>query len=690
MNFEELKSEYGLKLNEAQSRAVQETEGAVLLLAVPGSGKTTVLVARLGYMVLCLGIDPASVLTMTYTVAATRDMKDRFCSFFGEEWRDKIEFRTINGVCAKIIQSYEYRTGGTAFSLITDEKELSALIGAIYKDTCFDFATESDIKNIRSQITYAKNMMLSEEEIKALDKKIGFAFSSVYKKYNETLKENRRMDYDDQMVYAYRILRRYPEILSAVQARYPYICVDEAQDTSKIQHAIIALIAKRSGNLFMVGDEDQSIYGFRAAYPEAILSFEADHPNAKVLLMEQNFRSDAHIVAAADRFVQKNLHRHEKHMQPTRPAQNEVKEILLPSRNAQYGYLLKVAANCKKQTAVLYRDNECAIPLIDLLERHGVPYRIRALDTAFFTHRIVQDIENIIRFSYDSYDTQAFMQIYYKLTTYLNKQTAKSICEFAKAHGVSVWDAIDLKNDLNGGTLKACRSVQTQMWKMQTEKGDMAIYRIDALMGYGEYLSRAGIKRSKLSILESIGGREDSALALLARLGKLSELVKQRRTEEDTQFILSTVHSAKGLEYDTVYLIDVTDGIFPEKPVVNPANADEEDVMLYEEDRRLFYVAATRAKNTLKIMTYKGENSVFCDEFLQKSVPFSEKKKEETPKEDFVSFCKKYERFAPIVHKTFGKGTVLSRNGGMVLVKFENGMTKTLSLDVLYEKSLTE
>ena len=690
MNFEELRETYGLKLNEAQSRAVQETEGAVLLLAVPGSGKTTVLVARLGYMILCLGIDPASVLTMTYTVAATRDMKDRFCSFFGEEWRGRVEFRTINGVCAKIIQSYEYRTGGTAFSLITDEKELSALIGAIYKDVAFDFATESDIKNIRTQITYVKNMMLSEEEIKALDKKMGISFSAIYKKYNEALRENRRMDYDDQMVYAYRILRKYPEILSAVQARYPYICVDEAQDTSKIQHAIIALLAEKTGNLFMVGDEDQSIYGFRAAYPEALLSFEKDHPNAKVLLMEENFRSDAHIVAAADRFVQKNLYRHEKNMRPTRPAQNEVSEILLSSRSGQYGYLLKVALNAKKQTAILYRDNECAIPLIDLLERHSVPYRVRAMDTAFFTHRIVQDIENIIRFSYDPYDTEAFMQIYYKLSTYLNKQTARALCDFAKANGVSVWDAIDMKSDLNGGTLSACRSIQTQMWKMQTEHADRAIFRIDALMGYGEYLSRAGIKRSKLSILESIGAREDSALALLKRLGELSILVKSHRADENAGIILSTVHSAKGLEYDTVYLIDVIDGIFPEKPVVNPATADEEDVLLYEEDRRLFYVAATRAKNHLKIVTYKGENSVFCDEFLQKQEANAVPQNKETPTEDFLSFCGRFERFAPITHKAFGRGTVLSKDGTMILVKFESGKTKTLSLSVLYEKSLTE
>ena len=690
MNFYELKETYGLQLNEAQARAVQETEGAVLLLAVPGSGKTTVLVARLGYMVIGLGIAPSSILTMTYTVAATRDMKDRFCSFFGEEWRDRIEFRTINGVCAKIIQSYEYRTGGTAFSLVTDEKELSALIGAIYKDTVFDFPTESDIKNIRTQITYVKNMMLPEEEIRALDKKMGFAFSAIYKKYNEALKENRRMDYDDQMVYAYRILRKYPEILSSVQERYRYICVDEAQDTSKIQHAIIALLAKKSGNLFMVGDEDQSIYGFRAAYPEALLSFEKDYPNAKVLLMEQNFRSDAHIVAAADRFVQKNLHRHEKHMRPTRIAEHEVKEVLLPFRSAQYAYLLKAAANCKKQTAVLYRDNECALPLIDLLERNGVPYRVRAMDTTFFTHRTVQDIENIIRFSYDAYDTEAFMQIYYKLTTYLNKQTATAICEFSKAHGISVWDAIELKNDLNGGVIKACRALQTQMWKMQTERADRAIFRIDALMGYGEYLSRAGIKRNKLAILSGIGQNEETALALLARLETLARSLGGKHEDREVPFILSTVHSAKGLEYDTVYLIDAIDGLFPETAVANPASADEETLRAYEEDRRLFYVAATRAKNHLKILTYKDEKSSFCDEFLQKQKSVRKADMPAREDGDFLSFCKKFPRLSSITHQSFGRGTVLRNEGGMLLVKFENGQTKNLSLAVLYEKSLTE
>ena len=157
------------------------------------------------------------------------------------------------------------------------------------------------------------------------------------------------MDYDDQMVYAYNMLLKIPWLLEYFQNQYPYICVDEAQDTSKIQHAIIALLASRTGNLFMVGDEDQSIYGFRAAYPEALLEFEQHHPGAKVLLMEENIRSDANIVQAANRFIQNNTLRHEKHMHPSRPKQREIREISVANRKAQYSYLFKVAASCTNQ-----------------------------------------------------------------------------------------------------------------------------------------------------------------------------------------------------------------------------------------------------------------------------------------------------------------------------------------------------
>ncbi|MBQ9746761.1 MAG: ATP-dependent helicase, partial [Clostridia bacterium] len=311
MNFLEFKENFNIQLNEQQLAAVKAVDGHVLLLAVPGSGKTTVLITRLGYMVYCLGIEPRSILTMTYTVAATHEMRERFCSVFGEEMREALEFRTINGVCAKIIASYEQLTRGRAFTLVTDEKELSTALSAIYKECTGEFPTESDIKGVRTMITYAKNMLLSAEEVEGMDEE-GLPFSKIYQKYNSMLKAQKLMDYDDQMVYAHKILRMYPEILERVAKRYRYICVDEAQDTSKIQHAIISLLAKNSGNLFMVGDEDQSIYGFRAAYPQALLAFEAEHTGAKVLKMEENFRSGTKIVEAADRFIGKNTLRHPK------------------------------------------------------------------------------------------------------------------------------------------------------------------------------------------------------------------------------------------------------------------------------------------------------------------------------------------------------------------------------------------
>ena len=691
MAFNEFISRYGLKLNHAQCEAAQAIDGATLLLAVPGSGKTTVLVARLGYMVIELGIAPSSILTMTYTVAATKDMKDRFCSFFGEEWRGAVEFRTINGVCARIIRTYERMTGGRAFELVADEKESAAFLTSVCREFLPNYPTENDIRAIRTQITYAKNMILSDEQVKELDKKSGYPISDILRAYNNGMREQQRMDYDDQLVYAYRILRKYPAILQAVQNVYRYICVDEAQDTSRIQYEIINLLSQKHGNLFMVGDEDQSIYGFRAAYPEALLNFEEMHPGARVLLMEENFRSDANIVAAADRFIQKNPHRHEKHMYAFRPAEQNVKEVLLTSRSAQYAYLLKKAINCKRETAVLYRENESALPLIDLLERGGVPYRIRMPDMTFFTHRVILDIEAIIRFAYDPFDTDAFMQIYYKLSTYLRRQEAIMLCEISKSQGISVLDALDLAEGLSGGVLKSCRSLQTNLWKLQADRADKAIERIDTMMGYGEYLMNRGIKRTKIPILEGIGRNEPSAKHLLKRLAELAELIKKDGGNQNAKFILSTVHSAKGLEYDTVYLMDVIDHILPEVVIKNPFLTPMDDILSNEEDRRLFYVAATRAKNRLRVLTYMGENSSFCDEFLQKNKPAVPKEGEKACHEtDFISFCRRYQEGSRIVHKKYGEGTVVSRAEDMVSIRFGNGAPRKFSLMVLYQKTLTE
>ena len=238
---------------------------------MPGSGKTTTLVTRLGYLIHCLGVEPGRILTVTYTVAAAGDMKRRFAALFGEEHAGALAFRTINGICQSIISYYAWAKGAEPFALWTNEGELNALVRWLMQSHGAEWPGEQEVKEVRTRITCCKNGMLRDEEVRAIEMD-GVDFPAVFR-YREYLERNRRMDYDDQMVFALRILRRYPDILAHFQSKYPYLCVDEAQDTSKIQHAILRLLAARSRNLFMVGDEDQSIYGFRAAWPQALMEF---------------------------------------------------------------------------------------------------------------------------------------------------------------------------------------------------------------------------------------------------------------------------------------------------------------------------------------------------------------------------------------------------------------------------------
>lgn len=672
MTWTEFRNRFSIQLNQQQESAVQSVEGPVLLLAVPGSGKTTVLVTRLGYMIFCKGIAPERILTVTYTVAATKDMAERFACRFGAEMAERLEFRTINGICARVIQYCSWKSGRTAFSLLTDEKRIAAMLSGIYQRIEHSYPTESDLQNVRTLITFIKNRMLGEEEIRALEKDAEIQLLRIYKAYNAELREHQLMDYDDQMVYAYTMLQRFPWLREHFQQQYPYICVDEAQDTSKIQHAIIALLASRTENLFMVGDEDQSIYGFRAAYPDALLEFEQHHPGARVLLMEENFRSDASIVRAADRFIQKNTLRHEKHMQPARPKQREIREIPLANRKAQYSYLLKVAEVCtaayaadpkrraagevqeradggpatdalhadrhrsSSPIAVLYRDHECALPLIDLLERNGVPYKMRNADIGFFTNRVVLDICNIIRLAENPLNTELFMQLYYKLGTYLRKQDAQSIADISQLEGLSVWDVAFKHGGLNAYTKGKVRAIQTHMRNMLKESAGRAVHRIVEYMGYREYMERSEIKDTKLDILRILADQEDSPRHLVDRLEKLRQVLKEKSSDRDCPFILSTIHASKGLEYDSVYLLDVIDGVLPAQIPKDLKKAEKTELEAYEEERRLFYVGITRAKDQLYVFTMKTQHSAFCDELFQR-----------TPKKSSVKPAPAYSGTAP-------------------------------------------
>ena len=742
MEWKEFETTFSVKLNQQQKEAVQSTKGPVLLLAVPGSGKTTVLVTRLGYMIYCKNIPPERILTVTYTVAATKDMSERFAVRFGEDMAKRLEFRTINGICAMIIQYYGRRIGKTPFELVKDEKATTGMLIRICQDHGMGYPTESDLKNVRTLITYIKNMMLNEEELQKLEEESDIRIAGIYREYCRQMREQKLMDYDDQMLYAYNILRKDPGVLVYFQNRYPYICVDEAQDTSKIQHAIIALLAAGTGNLFMVGDEDQSIYGFRAAYPEALLSFEKKHSGAKVLLMEENFRSNAKIVEAADKFIQKNTLRHEKHMRAAREAGADIREISLKSRKAQYVYLMKAAQECTTgmagmsgseehrgradasvtETAVLYRDNECAIPLIDLLERKNIPYRMRNADLSFFTHRTVLDVQNIIRFAMDSKDTELFMQIYYRLKLFFNKKDALRYAQISQEKDMEVLDAALKYGNLEKYQEDNIRNLKRQMVRILNMPGDEAVNQILTYMGYQDYLKKMGMNANKLETVKLIGSRVESPEKLLERLEELRTIIQEKVSDKDCPFILSTMHASKGLEYDTVYLLDVMDGILPEKVLANPRTASKEELETYEEERRLFYVGVTRAKNQLNVfMTNKP--SKFCSELLGKRNLRENQQKEYAGIKKWGDYSpagtygikgngmyhgygtghgfqkqpgKSYQELADalgegmiVKHKKFGEGVVVDMEGEHIRIQFGDNV-KNMDLKVLARLGILE
>ena len=742
MEWKEFETTFSVKLNQQQKEAVQSTKGPVLLLAVPGSGKTTVLVTRLGYMIYCRNIPPESILTVTYTVAATKDMSERFAVRFGEDMAKRLEFRTINGICARIIQYYGRRIGKTPFELVKDEKATTGMLIKICQDHGMGYPTESDLKNVRTLLTYIKNMMLNEEELQKLEEESDIRIAGIYREYCRQMREQKMMDYDDQMLYAYNMLRKDPGVLAYFQNRYPYICVDEAQDTSKIQHAIIALLAAGTGNLFMVGDEDQSIYGFRAAYPEALLSFEKKHPGAKVLLMEENFRSNAKIVEAADKFIQKNTLRHEKHMRAAREAGADIREISLKSRKAQYVYLMKAAQECTTgmagmsgseehrgradasvtETAVLYRDNECAIPLIDLLERKNIPYRMRNADLSFFTHRTVLDVQNIIRFAMDPKDTELFMQIYYRLKLFFNKKDALRYAQISQEKDMEVLDAALKYGNLEKYQEDNIRNLKRQMVRILNMPGNEAVNQILTYMGYQDYLKKMGMNANKLETVKLIGSRVESPEKLLERLEELRTIIQEKVSDKDCPFILSTMHASKGLEYDTVYLLDVMDGILPEKVLANPRTASKEELETYEEERRLFYVGVTRAKNQLNVFT-TNKPSKFCSELLGKRNLRENQQKEYAGIKKWGDYSpagtygikgngmyhgygtghgsqkqpgKSYQELADalgegmiVKHKKFGEGVVVDMEGEHIRIQFGDNV-KNMDLKVLARLGMLE
>lgn len=682
-------------LNDQQRAAVEAVNGPVLLLAVPGSGKTTVLITRLGYMTEVCGIAPEAILTMTYTVAATQEMRARFAARFGGELAARLEFRTINGVAARIITLYSRMYGRTPPELIRNESETTPLLMRLWQDTNHEYPAESTVKDLRTAITYIKNMCLTDAELDELETDIE-NLPDLYRGYQKALKAAHKMDYDDQLCFALQILRGAPAVAAAFRKRYKYFCVDESQDTSKVQHEIIRVLAQESGNIFMVGDEDQSIYGFRAAYPQALMDFEKTYPGAQILLMEQNYRSTEPILEAANRFVARNRYRRPKTIAPTLGPGAPLQIVTVPRRADQLPFLFETAQHCDTGTAVLFRNHESALPIIDLCERRGIPYACKAVDQTFFTNKIVRDVTDIFTLAAHPADGETFLRCYYKFGVPVTRAQALFACNQARQYGQGCWTALLNEDSIRPRTRAAMADVADGLARLPKMAADDAVRFLADQLGYGKYLDKSGMDRTKLAVLEMLGAQEPTPRHLLRRLEKLRSIIQNHENPPGCRFLLSTIHSAKGLEYDRVILLDVLDGILPAKPELCCRTPGE--TQQYEEDRRLFYVAMTRARQQLVLFDCAAERSTFVDEVLS-GLPGHRKRRDAEPAGRRAPSPAAHAPLPPVDvdsitavgahvrHAVFGPGTVENVAGRRVTVRFTAG-PRTLDAQVVAERHL--
>ena len=678
MKIDEFVNKYNLNLNEQQKEAVENINGKILLLAVPGSGKTTVIVSRIGYMIYCKNILPENILTLTYSVSATKDMKRKYSSIFGEN--NKLQFRTINSFCVSVIREFERQTGRTAFTLFRNTEEI---LSHLYIRLKNDFPNETVIKDINSQIIYANNMLLKDSQIREI-KNDNIDFYKIYKEYENYKIKNKIMDFDDQLKYAYTILKSYKNIRQKFMNRYAYINVDEAQDTSKIQHEIIKLLVNK--NIFMVGDEDQSIYKFRAAYPKALLDFEKVYEDSKVLYMETNYRSTPEILQIANNFIKQNVNRKDKNIIPYRASGQTVKITEIENYEDQYNYLLNILKDLNEQTAILYRNNESAIPIIDVFLKHNVNFKIKEGETVFFNHKVVNDIKNFIKFYFEPKNIKIFEEIYYKINCGISKNIMNKLkIKLNKLNNnANILDVLTTIDEVLFWQIRKINDIKLKMSLWRNKNTYEIINSILKELEYEEFIKRKkeekNIYMQKINILLSIAKQNPDLKRFLIRLDELEEKIREGN-KEDANIILSTIHSSKGLEYDNVILIDVIQGILP--CIDKPDSKNIEKLDEYEEEVRLFYVGITRAKNVLKIFKYIKqfgnyvESSDFINEILNNNKT-GEKQK----------YNNIYKLGDVINHKRFGKCKVIGLDNEFIIIKCKNGLKKKLNLAICMEKKI--
>lgn len=605
--------------NEAQAQAIQHTDGPCLVLAGPGSGKTLTIVNRVKYLIEKQKVRPEEILVVTFTRFAAAEMKSRLCLVMGK--RDlPVTVGTFHGIYYGILK-WAYRMNQE--NILSETEKYQILRGVINKERMEIFDEEDFIQDIAAEIGKVKNNRIPLEEFVS-EKCSADAFRNIYRNYEQHRKELKKIDFDDMLVLCYELFRSRPDVLAQWQKKFRYVLIDEFQDINRIQYDVIRMLAQPENNLFVVGDDDQAIYGFRGADSELMLGFGKDFPDAKQILLGMNYRSTANIVQNSLKLIENNVERYSKKLEANREGGSclHIQEVKDPVEEAEY--VLEEIQKCKEngikeeEIAILFRVHTDARAVVEAMVERKIPFQMKEHLPNIYEHFIAKDIMAYFRLATGARHRQDFLQIMNRPKRYLGRDSVAgakaSFEDMRKFYCDKDWmiDRID--------------QFEWDVKMLMKMAPYAAIQYIRKRIGYDDFLKEYAfthqINRSDLN--EVLAEIEEAAKAFssveewFAHVEEYMETLKVKEKERNRPrpgVRLMTIHASKGLEFKQVFLIAANEGRIP----YQKAKTDKE----IEEERRLFYVAMTRAKDFLKICYVKIKNgkevtpSRFVDELLK-------------------------------------------------------------------------
>lgn len=718
--FERMEKEHGMLANDIQKEAILHKEGQLLLLAVPGSGKTTTMLLNIKKLIED-GYDPSRILAITFSKMSASDMKSRFNQLSPNERSPY--FSTIHSLAFRIVQR-TFKKRNIRFKVLA-EYQSKQMIKQIAKDLNVKLKNnENDegIEEVITGITLISNAMLSEEQVRQLklNNLNAHQLQDIYNEYQKRkeigIDGTRLIDFDDMLTISLDILKNDKETWTSVATHFDYILTDESQDTSVVQHKIVDELVREHKNLFVVGDDDQSIYGWRGADVQMLLQFKDRYPNAKQLFMEQNYRSDKDIVSLSNDFIQGNIERYPKNMFTKREARGSVLLKQNKSLMQHYNQIINdIKENGKeewKETAILSRTNGYELPIVFLLDKNGISFYQKKVEKGMYFNFILQDIERILKLA-EEVTLEEGLEDFLKIKAnffYLKQNEKDMLRKIAKEQpDMKLFQAItslETTNWQRGSRIEKAEEIIETLHKpnfqMQLEHIFEKLQYKDSVIDMIEYFKQN--PEREINIMESYSMMSEGIKDFDEFKNKLNTLYeKALHSQENNGVTIMTMHSSKGLEYNNVHLI------LPK--AMN--NESEKDTAVLEEEARLIYVGMTRAKHNLKMYVNTTEefssSTLRLKELINTKYPHcigtreslynrianhknrtKEKeerttlKKKEQNKSKFegkpkdVSELKKGE---VLLHKTFGEGIILQKNDDILEVQFGE---KTKKLSVLF------